>query len=284
MIIAGGMAAQYAHLLTYGIPRIVAAAALGRLHAYMPEYMPLQSADSQFAPDRRYASATLSSATLPKQAPLRRKLCVGTLVGVCVAAWLAAAIAPYDPQAWLLEQVASGLCIALLLWAVFNRRRRVQFSLWSLTGLTVLFVAHTAGTHYTYSLTPYNEVLQQLTGFSLNGWLGFERNNYDRLVHLLFGVATALPMFEFLRQHLHLNANWSWLLAGSFNLSASTLYELLEWAAAWLFADGAGVVYLGAQGYIWDAQADMALALAGFLAVYTVYGIRSACAALMRSA
>ena len=48
-------------------------------------------------------------------------------------------------------------------------------------------------------------------------------------------------------------------------LSSSALYELFEWAAAEIFAGDIGVAYVGAQGDFWDAQKDMALAMAGAL-------------------
>jgi putative membrane protein len=46
-------------------------------------------------------------------------------------------------------------------------------------------------------------------------------------------------------------------------VSLSGLYELIEWAAASAFDPELGVAYVGAQGDVWDAQKDMALAAVG---------------------
>jgi putative membrane protein len=45
-------------------------------------------------------------------------------------------------------------------------------------------------------------------------------------------------------------------------LSISAFYELVEWWAA-LLSGEAAEAFLGTQGYVWDTQSDMALALAG---------------------
>ena len=48
-------------------------------------------------------------------------------------------------------------------------------------------------------------------------------------------------------------------------LAFSAIYELIEWAVAETVDPAAGVAFLGAQGDIWDAQKDMALAGLGSL-------------------
>jgi putative membrane protein len=45
----------------------------------------------------------------------------------------------------------------------------------------------------------------------------------------------------------------------------SALYEVVEWLVASIADPAAGTAYLGTQGDPWDAQKDMALALAGGL-------------------
>ena len=46
-------------------------------------------------------------------------------------------------------------------------------------------------------------------------------------------------------------------------MSASMLYELIEWWAAVFFGGDAGQAFLGTQGDPWDAHKDMALATLG---------------------
>ena len=45
-------------------------------------------------------------------------------------------------------------------------------------------------------------------------------------------------------------------------LAISAFYELVEWWAA-LLSGEAAEAFLGTQGYIWDTQSDMGLALLG---------------------
>jgi putative membrane protein len=46
-------------------------------------------------------------------------------------------------------------------------------------------------------------------------------------------------------------------------MSASHIYELIEWGAAEIFGGELGAAYVGTQGDEWDAQKDMALATLG---------------------
>ena len=58
-------------------------------------------------------------------------------------------------------------------------------------GLITLFMClHVIGSYYTYSETPFGETLQL--------WIGAERNMYDRLVHVAFGLLLAYPVREVL--------------------------------------------------------------------------------------
>lgn len=188
----------------------------------------------------------------------------GSLVALCVVTWVITAIRPYDFQAWALEQIAPLLCISLIVWS----SQYVRFSPAALAGLAVLFVLHAIGTHFTYSLTPYDEFAQRWLGFSIDEYFGWQRNHYDRFVHLAFGALVALPFFEFLRSYFRCSNRAAWFFSLHLIISSSAIYELLEWWAAVIFASEAGALYLGSQGDIWDAQWDIALAILGFSMVY----------------
>ena len=58
--------------------------------------------------------------------------------------------------------------------------------------------------------------------------------------------------------------SWLNLFVVSICLAFSALYELFEWAVAVATGDSAES-FLGTQGYMWDTQSDMALALLGAL-------------------
>lgn len=57
----------------------------------------------------------------------------------------------------------------------------------------------------------------------------------------------------------------------SFCLALSAFYELVEWWVAAATGDSAEA-FLGTQGYVWDTQSDMAMALAGAVAALIILG------------
>jgi putative membrane protein len=173
--------------------------------------------------------------------------------------WLALAIAPVYRQDWLLENAIVFIAIPILMLT----SGRLRFSNFTYTCLFVFFSLHAIGAHYTYSLVPYDEWAQALTGGSLNGWLGFERNHYDRLIHFLYGLLVAPAAVEIFAHYGRYPRVWAALFPALFMASHAVIYELIEWAAAIVFGGELGQAYLGTQGDIWDGQKDMALALCG---------------------
>jgi putative membrane protein len=55
-------------------------------------------------------------------------------------------------------------------------------------------------------------------------------------------------------------------------LGFSAFYELLEWWVALATGENAEA-FLGAEGYIWDTQSDMALALVGAISALVILSI-----------
>ena len=158
------------------------------------------------------------------------------------------AIAPKDQLTWLLEVSPAVIGAAVL--ALTYR----SFKLTSL--LYVLILLHCivllVGGHYTYAEVPL-----------FDGLLGAERNNYDKLGHFFQGFVPALIAREILiRKHVVNGKGWLKLFVISVVLAFSAFYELLEWWVALLSGEGAEA-FLGTQGYIWDTQSDMAMALLG---------------------
>ena len=100
--------------------------------------------------------------------------------------------------------------------------------------------------------------------------MGWERNQYDRLVHFSYGLLLAVPIREFLVRMIDLRGFWSYFLPLDVALSTSALYELIEWGTAEFFGGDLGMNYLGTQGDVWDAQKDMALAALGALVAMLV--------------
>lgn len=182
------------------------------------------------------------------------------LVGVVVVALLISAIAPYDRLTWWMEVMPVLIALPILL---YTHRR------FSLTRLVLALIALFAlvlilGGSYTYARVPLGEWLQD--AFAL------ARNPYDRIGHFLQGVVPAMLARELLiRLGVLRRRGWLFFLVCCVCLSISALYELVEWQAAVIVADGA-VEFLGTQGDPWDAQADMALALLGAILAQLLLG------------
>ena len=181
------------------------------------------------------------------------------LLAVYAVVWIALAIDPLYRQDWLLENMLVLVAVPLLVATA----GRLRFSDAAYTCLFVFFLFHAVGAHYTYSLVPYDEWIRAATGASLDGTLGFARNHYDRLVHFLYGLLITPAAVEIFAHYGRYPRSWAALFPFLFITSHSTIYELIEYAAALVFGGDLGQAYLGTQGDIWDGQKDMALAMLG---------------------
>ncbi len=183
---------------------------------------------------------------------------------VCVGAvfatfWLAMAISPHDREVWLLENVLTVLGVAIVAFTF----GRLTLSRISYCFVFLFLALHTVGSHYTYSLTPYDEFSQRVFGVSIDARWGFERNHYDRVVHFCYGLLLTYPIREIFLRVAHVRGFWGYALPLMLTLASSAAYELIEWFAAMVFGGDLGMDYVGTQGDVWDAHKDTALALTG---------------------
>jgi len=160
-------------------------------------------------------------------------------------------INPKDYFTWLLE-VLPALIGFIILAATYSRFRLTPLSyLLILIHCIILMV----GGHYTYAEVP------------LFNWIrdsfGMERNNYDKIGHLAQGFIPAIITREILlRKEVIKHKSWLIFIVICICLAISAFYELIEWWAA-LLSGAAAEAFLGTQGYVWDTQSDMGLALVG---------------------
>lgn len=111
------------------------------------------------------------------------------------------------------------------------------------------------GGHYTYAEVPVGDWVRD--------WIGGSRNNYDKLGHLAQGFIPAIVIREILvRNSVVAKRSWLAVIVVCICLAISAFYELLEWWVA-LLSDDAAESFLGTQGYVWDTQSDMFMALLG---------------------
>lgn len=174
-------------------------------------------------------------------------LWLGVYFGVLV--W--SAMDPHDYFTWALE-VAPAILALLILVAT---RRRFPLTSLSYGLILVHCVILMIGGHYTYAQVPLFDDLARV--------LGGTRNNYDKLGHFAQGFVPATVAREvLLRLGVLRPGAWCALLVVCFALAVSALYEIIEWAVA-LISGAAAERFLGTQGYVWDTQSDMAMALLG---------------------
>jgi putative membrane protein len=172
----------------------------------------------------------------------------GYLIIIFLAFWTWAAINPVYPHDWLLENYLIFIFVPFILFAA----RYFRLSNVSYTLITIFMILSVIGSHYTYAQVPF--------GYTLQNWLGADRNMYDRLVHFSFGFLLAYPMREVFMRLAKAKGFWSYYLPLDIVLSFSAVYEIIEWLTALRVDTSAGLAFLGSQGDIWDAQKDMLMA------------------------
>lgn len=181
-------------------------------------------------------------------------------------------IRPYDRLTWLLE--VSPILIAVpILWASYRR-----FPLTMLVYLCIFLHALVLmlGAAYTYARVPL--------GFQIAELLGLERNPYDKIGHFFQGFVPALVAREILVRGAYVRGRrMLTFVIVCIVLAISAAYELIEWAAALVLGQSAEE-FLGTQGYTWDTQSDMFLALIGALAaLWLLSGLQDRQIARLRS-
>ena len=173
------------------------------------------------------------------------KKTIWLIIFTLVFVW--SAIGPKSYFTWFLEVIPAVVAILILTCT------RKSFPLTPLAYGMILVhaIILMVGGHYTYAEVPFGE------------FLGTGRNNYDKIGHLAQGFIPALIAREVLiRKSIIQSRKWLNFFVVTTCLSISAFYELIEWWVAELTGESAEA-FLGTQGYMWDTQSDMALALLG---------------------
>ncbi|MEU8073948.1 DUF2238 domain-containing protein [Catellatospora citrea] len=168
---------------------------------------------------------------------------------------------PLWPAEQALHHSLTVLAVAGLLWA----QRRLRLPLSSFVLVLAFLTLHTVAARWIYSYVPYEQWWHTLTGAAPSGG----RNHFDRLVHFGYGLLLAPVLVRAWRER-GAGRGRAWLQAVQVIVSTGALYELFEWGIALTLAPDAAEAYNGQQGDGWDAQPDMALALAGAVLGATV--------------
>lgn len=157
-------------------------------------------------------------------------------------------INPKDQFTWFLEVLPAIIGVVIML-GTYKQFKLTPILYWFILAHCIVLMV---GGHYTYAEVPLFDNL-----------FGSERNNYDKVGHFFQGFVPALLAREILLRKNAVNGK-GWLITFiiSICLAFSAFYELLEWWVALLSGENAEA-FLGTQGYVWDTQSDMGLALLG---------------------
>ncbi|WP_236290026.1 DUF2238 domain-containing protein [Paenibacillus allorhizoplanae] len=183
--------------------------------------------------------------------PFQTNWILHMILVVWLGVWGWLAIAPHSRGDWVLEN--------LLTWATLLGLI-ATYSVFTFSNLTYGLLAsflllHSVGAHFSYNGTWFDPWLRHI--------FGSERDHFDRLVHLSFGLLCAYPIYEGLRVWTTLGRRWIYVMTCVIVLAMGAFYELIEMWVAMIVAPEIGTLFVGAQGDPWDAQHDMELALYG---------------------
>ena len=190
-------------------------------------------------------------------APLRGAALLEVFV-LFVASWI--------HPAWPVEQALhSSLTVVALAFLVrYTRRpgtRDADFVL-----LCAFLALHIIAARWLYSNVPYDAWFREAFGFSPQATFGWQRNHFDRLVHLAYGLCLAPATAHYLRGRYPLSPRHAFAITLLLVMASSLVYEWLEWGIALTMSPHDAEAYNGQQGDMWDAHADMLLATLGTLA------------------
>ena len=178
-----------------------------------------------------------------------KRVLIWLIIFISVFVW--SAIVPKDYPTWVLEVAPAA--IALFILALTRKNFPLTPLLYTL--ILIHSVILMVGGHYTYAEVPAFDYLSEV--------FGWERNNYDKVGHFAQGFIPAIVAREILiRKNVVSGQRWLFFIVVSICLAFSAFYELIEWWVALLYG-GSAEAFLGTQGYEWDTQSDMALALLG---------------------
>lgn len=172
-------------------------------------------------------------------------------IALFLAVLIWSGINPRDQFIWFLEVLPAIIGIIVMAFTYQHFRLTPLVYVLILMHCIILMI----GGHYTYAEVPLFDQFKDLFGFT--------RNNYDKVGHFAQGFVPAMIAREIvIRKAVIQGKAWQSFFIVSFCLAVSAFYELIEWWVAVASETGADA-FLATQGYVWDTQSDMGVALLG---------------------
>jgi len=186
------------------------------------------------------------------------------LLVLYVLIWIIAAIHPNYRSVWIDENVLPVLFVFLLIFTY----KKFRFSNLSYTLMFIFLVLHAIGGHYSYTEVPLFDMIKQQYGLM--------RNNYDRVVHFMFGVLFFLPFYEVLTRIFKTPKGWRSLTITLFIvLSMKAGFEMIEYGYTAVRNNSLTVTnYLGEQGDPLDSIKDVTMGFIGAIISLIITSIK----------
>jgi len=175
------------------------------------------------------------------------------LLFLYIIIWIIAAIHPNYRSVWIDENILPVLFVFLLIFTY----KKFRFSNLSYTLMFIFLVLHAIGGHYSYTEVPLFDLIKQQYGLA--------RNDYDRVVHFMFGVLFFLPFHEVITRIFKVSKGWKSLTITLFIiLSMKAGFEMIEYGYTALKYDSLTIAkYLGEQGDALDSIKDVTVGFIG---------------------
>jgi putative membrane protein len=167
---------------------------------------------------------------------------------------------------WPVEQAMHSSLTVVGLIGLWRHARRWPMRDGDFAAICLFIALHCIGARWLYSNVPYDAWLESLFDWSPTAAFGWQRNHFDRLIHLLYGLCFTAAVHHSLRQRWPgLGIGQAFAIAVMAIMASSLVYEWAEWAIALTMSPEQAESYNGQQGDVWDAHMDMLLATVGAL-------------------
>lgn len=178
---------------------------------------------------------------------------------------LAVFIATWLYPIWPAEQALHSSLTLVAFVLLWRYTRRNEMSKRDYFLIVIFICAHSIAARWLYSNVPYDHWLQSTLGISLKQHLGWTRNNFDRLVHFLYGFCFTPAVVAYVVKRYQQSRKFGFYVAITAVMVTSLWYEWFEWLIAISLSSQDAESYNGQQGDMWDAHKDMLMATIGSL-------------------
>jgi putative membrane protein len=182
---------------------------------------------------------------------------------VSTALMLIAFIGSWISPIWPMEQALHSSLTIVAFYVLWRLERTYPLPKKDFFLIALFLSIHSIAARWLYSNIPYDNWCQSLFGFSLNRLFGWSRNNFDRLVHFMYGLCFTPAIVSIFTTRYKQDYKTGFYVAIIAVMVTGLWYEWLEWFIAITLSPTMAEAYNGQQGDVWDPHKDMFIASLG---------------------